>query len=500
MSTPTLSDAEVNTITPSRANENWTFVAAGALGLFYLITSILIAWHRLFWWDEIYTVIFSRMPSLAAIYRTLVAHGADSMPPSYYVLVRTFEHLPLPLEVSARLPSAFAVAAGMLVTFDCARRLSDGLHGLIASAILSCSYLPYLGYDARPYALYFMFASVALWLWLSTGTRGVSTLLFGAAIFLAVAVHYYAVLCLVPYALWEIANWRTHRGLTHKFVAGCGAVLLGALVFSEQIRSLHHISSPVFWNRPTADALLVCYDDLFPHAILPLTAMMVVAALLCSKQIGRPAVPMAANEQLCWFFAVIPLAGFAIAKLGTNAFASRYFVNLLPGIAVAFSCLLWRQFGKELRPVCIAALLLFAVFGFARQLDLVRHPAHVRALAKLEPTHVRELLELESKIPPAHSIVIPSGEMLSLEAHYYSRHPERYVFLLTRYQSEPDTQALSNSGENRPIRHWTFQQLLQNARQATLVNPPQDVLDYLAQAGFKPILQKSGPFELVTFD
>ena len=69
--------------------------------------------------------------------------------------------------------------------------------------------LPYYGYEARPYGLYFMFASLALWIWIhASHARKLSSALFGVVIFLAVAVHYYAVLCLVPYVAWEVYNWR----------------------------------------------------------------------------------------------------------------------------------------------------------------------------------------------------------------------------------------------------------------------------------------------------
>ena len=95
------------------------------------------------------------------------------------------------------------------------------------------------------------------------------------------------------------------------------------------------------------------------------------------------------------------------------------------------------------------------------------------------------MLSLEDKIPATQSIVIPSGDLLSLEAHYYATHPERYVFLLAPHASGPDPQAPLTSGDNRPIRHWTTEELVAHAREATLINPSQDTLDTLEQAGYK---------------
>ena len=144
-----------------------TLLIAALLAVFYFATSIYIASHRLFWFDEFFTIRIAQLPTWSAIW-TALSHGADSLTPFYYMLVRAFGTLFGRSEVVARLPSALAMAVGLLLTFDCARRLSDGLHGLIALSVLTCSFLPYYGYEARSYAIYFMFAALGLWVWTRT--------------------------------------------------------------------------------------------------------------------------------------------------------------------------------------------------------------------------------------------------------------------------------------------------------------------------------------------
>lgn len=145
-------------------------LVAAMLAAFYLVTSIYIGSHRLFWYHEIVTVHIAGLPNLATILDAL-AHGADGMPPGYYTLATAVQRLIGASEVAARLTSALAMAAGLLITFDCARRLTDGLHRLVGLAVLSCSFLPYYGYEARSYAIYFMLPAISFWIWTCTPQR-----------------------------------------------------------------------------------------------------------------------------------------------------------------------------------------------------------------------------------------------------------------------------------------------------------------------------------------
>ena len=204
-----------------------SFLAAILLAAFYLVTSLYIASHRLFWFDEFFTVRIAQLPTWAMIW-TALGHAADSLPPFYYMLVRVFGTLLGRSEVIARMPSALAITAGLLLTFDCARRLADGLHGLIALCVLPCSFLPYYGYEARSYAIYFMFAALGLWVWTKAPSNTRSAIFFGAALLLGVTMHYYAVMCLAPYALWEALRWKPGQRPSAKLIAGFVGVVVPA--------------------------------------------------------------------------------------------------------------------------------------------------------------------------------------------------------------------------------------------------------------------------------
>ena len=154
---------------PSAATLNrWSFAGTLLLAAYFLVTSIYISGHRLFWYDEVFTTLTTRMPDWHTIWRALVEDNSDPSPLGFFVVARTFDKLFGPSEIGIRLPSALAMVAGMLLTYDCARRLTDRLHGLIAMAVLTCSYLTYYGYEGRCYALLFLFAAAALWAWTAT--------------------------------------------------------------------------------------------------------------------------------------------------------------------------------------------------------------------------------------------------------------------------------------------------------------------------------------------
>lgn len=496
MTVPTLSEREYKRITPGQPPQTWTFVAASILAAVYLVISILIARHRLFWYEEIVTIIYSEQPTFAGMWKVFTL-GTDGISPGSYLLTRLFTHLPVALEVSARLPSALAMAAGLLVTFDCARRLTDGVHGLIAIAFLTCSTLPYYGYEARPYALCFLLSAVALWLWMNTSDeKKTSAFLVGGVFFLATWVHYYAVLWLAPYTLWEFANRSTRRAPSRKLIAAyVGAVCALASLAREilaQYRSLAH----GFWSPPTVSTLAATFNGLFPHVLFPLIGILGVAALVATRRESLLA-PMPPFEQLGWFFALLPLVGFVVGKIATHAFLNRYFIGLLPAFAIALASLIWRHAPNSPR-VALAALLLFAAFGLGDALEHLHYSSAVHPVtATLETERMANMLALESRTPPGRYIVLRPGDLLSLETHYYAQHPERIVFLLRPGESAPNPSAPLSTGADRPIRYWTVEELRTHVREAMLIDPSQETIDALARAGYKTPDHYDGLLDIV---
>jgi hypothetical protein len=468
-------------------SRTWDWLAAAFLPAFYLATSVYIASKRLFWNDEIITVQMARLPDVAAIWRALL-HGWELLPVSYYVIVRASEGLLGRGELAARLPSALGLAAGMLLTFDCARSLTNRVHGLIAQAILACSFLPYYGSEARPYGLYFMFSALLLWLWLSTSERSKSAACwFGVVVMLATTVHYYVVLCLAPYGFYEIVcrrmpSWKTIAGAT-------GAALALAALSPQILIGFRAGSSGSWWAPPSLARLQDIYQDFFPSGLFLLATIAIGLALIPSREGAAPPA-MSAGERLSWCFLLIPVAGYVMAKAVTHSFHNRYFIGALPGIAVGFSCLLCRQFGDVPR-ISWGMLFLFAGFGMAHQARKAQHPEFIQSFGDYQEqarqTHDWEDATLKEG---KKYLAMDRARLIWLPAWYYSKQPERYVVLLE--PGEPPWGLL-------PMEFWTLDDLKRHAPEVAFIDPKSPSLQRMKDAGLQPMVRAADPLPVFYF-
>lgn len=469
--------------------ETGALIVAALFTAFYLVTSLIIASHRLFWFDELFTIHIARLPSVGMLWDSL-AHATDSIPPTYYLLVRLFGQMFGPSELTARMPSVIAMTVGLWVTFDCARRLTDSLHGLIALGVLGCSFLPYYGYEARPYAIYFMLAAMAFWLWTCTPANDKrAALLFGLVMLLGITAHYYAFMCLVPFGLWEVLRWKRGRGISPKLIAGILGVAIPFALLSPLILSFSHQFAGGFWNRPSFQELRDIFPQLFPDTLL-LLALILLWIVLSGRMDDKQEVEgMSPSESVGWLFLCIPLVGFALAEWKTNAYFSRYFICVLPGVAVAFACLLWRNL-RSLRAVTVGIFILLASWGVVKQGLVALYPESVEA------TGTRQYLEIESTLRmDGKTYFVFSNPLLFLEAQYYSSHPDQCVLLLppdftqSDHRQGPDPylhQRLEiNLARYYPLKIWNFDEFQHNAHDIALIAPSQDALNAMKQSGYK---------------
>ena len=148
-----------NSKSAAGAVDRWSLRACCGHAIF-LASNLYIAGHRLFWYDEAFTILTTRC-RMANDLAGVAEDGFDPSPMGFFIVARTFDRLFGPSEIGIRLPSALAMAAGMLFTYDCARQ-GDGRLARVSrrgGADLFLSYLLRLrGTRLRPV---FMFAAAA---------------------------------------------------------------------------------------------------------------------------------------------------------------------------------------------------------------------------------------------------------------------------------------------------------------------------------------------------
>ena len=283
------------------------YLAAGALAVFYLATSLYISSHRLLWFDEVFTVHMARLPGWKTLLDAL-RHGVDSLPPAYYLVVNLSGRFFGKSDVAVRLPSTLAMLATLLITFDCARRLTNGLHGLIALAI-AASPLAGEGFEARSYAIYVMFAALTLWVWsYDWMNRKWAAVCFGLTMFAAVSFHYYAALLLLPYALWELSRWKAGQAVPLKLIAGIVGVALAIGLLLPLITSFSRQFAAGFWSHPSLSELMEIYSHIFVGGSFVLALSIVWMVLANRKRGGGMIPPMHSAEAIGWLFLCVPLA------------------------------------------------------------------------------------------------------------------------------------------------------------------------------------------------
>jgi hypothetical protein len=450
----------------------WYWSLALLLAGFYVVSSLYISAHRQLWFDEILTALVSRMPDLRVLWKAL-SEIEEQTPPFYFLITRTFDQIFHHADIGLRVPSALALGAGLLVTFDTARRLTDGLYGLIAMSLLASPFVTYYGYEARAYAIYFMLAAIALWLWVFTEAESkAAAATFGAVFFIGVAIHYYFVLSLLPFGIMALAQRRIFHP---KVVAATVGVMVSLAVLYPQIaksRAFANSVSPVW--APSVPKLLAAYREFFPIAILALVVI-ALGLVIFSKPSKHLATSMSAGERVSWLFLVVPLSAYFLGNLVTHIFHDRYIIAAGPGMAVGTTCLLWR-YCREWKYLSVALLLAFGGYAVTQQVLTLRNVDHILSDSGDYQERMRQVLAIEDTLlREGKQHLVLSWDIEYLEVWYYSKHRDQYQCF---------------SSEQRwtikkyvPLEFVSVEEIVANASHTALITPPPALDIALKQAG-----------------
>jgi mannosyltransferase len=197
----------------------------GALTALAAVLRFAAIGHQGFWYDEGSTALLVHASPIRML--RLLPHR-ESTPPLYYCLAWVWARVFGYGEAGLRSLSALAGVATVPVVYAAGARLISRRAGLVAAALTACNpLLIWYSQEARSYALLVLLTAFSLSAFANASEEPSPRRLtvWALAAVLALATHYYAVLAVIPEAVWLLAAHRRTRAVR----LGVGAVGLFGL-------------------------------------------------------------------------------------------------------------------------------------------------------------------------------------------------------------------------------------------------------------------------------
>ena len=352
----------------------------GVAGLTVLAAAI--RFYRLgnqgFWYDESISALLVHFPPGQMFH---LLPRSESTPPLYYCIAWVWVRVFGDGEAGLRSLSAVAGVVTVPVVYALGVRLASVRAGLIAAAIAACNpLLIWYSQEARAYQLVVLLSAASLlaftYVLERPGPRPVAAWAIVSA--LALTTEYYAILVVVPEALWLLYRHRATRPvrLGVAFVALCGAALIPLALWENQNRLSHWIAHHSLARRITevVPQFVIgfgspAYDVLEPLAFALAVLGLVLLATRAAR-LERRGVVLAGGIALAGLVLNLLLIAVGIDDLLTRNLIALW---VPAAIVVAGGFALGRP---RLLGICAAAALcvigLVAAVGVAHRPDLQR--------------------------------------------------------------------------------------------------------------------------------
>jgi len=350
------------------------------LSVVYALVTWTLARRKLMWNDELYTYYIARLPSMHDVWNALMARG-EQTPPLFFAITKLSFRFFGVNNYSIRLPEILAFWTMTACLYVFVRRRMSSISALCAAAFpLVTTAFPY-AYEARSYGLVLGFAALALLSW-QTATSGararlVALVCLAASLAAAASSHYYGIFVLVPLALGEAVR-TVRRGRLDIAVWAALAIAVLPLAWHLPLITAATAYSGAFWSPPQWVNLPDFYQDLLTPALIPVAAILIVAAIHRAAADSRPST---SDGETCTLplhelaavggFVLIPVMSLVVAKLVTGAFVNRYALSAVIGLSVLAG--LGTELGFRRRPSArvVAAVLLGGWFVLSQAREVL---------------------------------------------------------------------------------------------------------------------------------
>jgi hypothetical protein len=343
-----------------------------ALLVSLICDTLLRACERRFWFDELLSYWMIQLPDVSSMW-TAFHSGADPQPFVVFFPFRIAQSFFGPGEAAMRLPSilAFAASAALLCVY--VRRSLGAFCGLSAASFLCLTYAYAYAYEARSYALMLCFTALGFVSWrraVETRPRFRPLIGFGFCLAGMVSTHYYAGLLLATFAVGEIWRAVENRRIDWPVAAAIGAAPLALVPYIPAILAIQSGYQAYSWRTGRVRDFHRFYGEAFDKAWIPLClAMTLAAAVWCwNRRKGGSASreqPGFARYEIAALIALAlsPVAYVLLAMYVTNAYAPRYGIASVFGLACLLAMALRGLIGNRRLGLAAAAGILLTFFA-----------------------------------------------------------------------------------------------------------------------------------------
>jgi hypothetical protein len=419
MSTPSADIAGRASESQLNGVSDWVEKRAGALALGIAAATALVCALRAaqmpLWFDEILTILISKLPRVSDI-AAACADNADGMPPGFYLAIRAMTRLGWTDAIAVRLLCVTGYALFTWCLFRFVSRQKPAVYGLVAMLLPSLTGCWFFATAGRPYGILLGCTGVAMICWqsISRGNRrNPAIILLAAALMLAASVHYLGFLLAFPFAVAEGFRSIVSRKIDWRVVGAVGSpAFMLAIYAPTMVRAKAHMG--IHWGKPQ---LLSAASDVLETFVLPAMPVLIVILLagfliaqLGVKPVNSGPPSRLPQGELVLVLAMLslPLVSLLLGRFATHNFVARYSIAAMAGLAIVLTYSMRTLFLDRREPALLAALLMVAALGFSQ----LRHSGAIGS-----PVHQIPAEALASGLPIAVS------------------HP--FTFMTMRYYADP---------------------------------------------------------------
>ena len=352
----------------------------GLLGLaaYALIRSLDYARMRPLSVDELFTQAVCRQTDLPAIWKAL-SQGTDGQPPFFYLMERSMAWHILNEHIGYRLlPVAGFVCTLILLFVFVKTRNGPGPALICAALLLMTPLFNIYAVEARPYSPLIACVAFALVCYQRTPAAPWVGALF-LSLFLASALHYYAVFAFLPFFVAELMVLFKLRNLRFWVWFALLAALtpLGIcwplVMRMRQLWAAHFFAHYGLGTLPMVYAGYLLVSPVWGTAIVGAAFAAILATFVSNSPQRENSQGVPAPERVLLLgLMVLPIVGYAAAKLTHAPFIDRYFLAAILGIFAAAGYVLGRALAKN---VMVAAMIVLLGIG-AQELGFWMSPHH----------------------------------------------------------------------------------------------------------------------------